>query len=194
MKCLWFQALSVSWTWVLQFTKLLPLLHSTTFSSQKHTWKTIAKCRNNTRCRASNNLIRLKNTAPETQSKTFTWQLLPSVSMSDHWTEQTLHKDLEVPSSGFPLLQMLTSSPARRQDMGGHLEGKHPEFSTLSFCNRTSQTKRQQHWALSVASPYSLDMAPFFPSEDWMTEKVLFCCLFDLAQVFTPFLRKTSHQ
>lgn len=33
--------------------------------------------------------------------------LHPISATSDHWTEQILHKNLEVPSSGFHLLQML---------------------------------------------------------------------------------------
>lgn len=93
--------------------------------------ETISKCRNNTNCRAENNLIRLKNTAPKTESKNISF--LPGVSVSGHWTEHTLQKDLEVPSSGFHLLQMLISSPTRRQDLEKHLEGKH---HSMSFCTQ----------------------------------------------------------
>lgn len=76
----------------------MPLLHTTKFSSQKHHWKTkaTAKCKNNAKWRAAGNFIRLKIMTLKTQRKNFTSRqafYMPKVSISDHWTEQTLHKD-----------------------------------------------------------------------------------------------------
>lgn len=103
-------------------TKLLPLLHK--FSSQKHNWKQLESAEIAPTVELQMTLSGLKTQHLKFKAKSLHPIPARCFSMSDHWAEHTLHKDPEFSSSGFHLLQMLFSPPARRQDMEGHLEGK----------------------------------------------------------------------
>lgn len=112
-------------------TKLLPLLHK--FSSQNHNWKRLQSVEITLIVELQITLSGLKKQHLKVKAKSLHAIPAKCFSMSDCWTEHTLHKDPEVPSSGCHLLQMLISSPARRQNMEGHLEGKH---HSISFCTQ----------------------------------------------------------
>ena len=118
------------------------------FSSQKHHWKTkaSAKCRSDTEWRATNNFIGLKNIAPKTQSENFTSSSsqkfpYPIAGLNRPCIRAALLR--EVPSSSFHLSQMPISPQTRRQDMGGHLQGRNHLMGFCiqkhGFCNAAEQ-------------------------------------------------------